>query len=93
MFDEIVDKGREIRKLSYAFENLKPEGQAEQYSLFYDYERIKKEKRIVKTILTIHDKFGKNALLKGTDLQEKATQRERNKMIGGHRSGEADKDE
>ena len=32
--------------------------------------------------------IGKNAILKGIDLNEKATQRERNNSIGGHRSGE-----
>lgn len=34
--------------------------------------------------LDIKKKYGKNALLKGADLQEGATTRDRNKMIGGH---------
>lgn len=93
IFDELVDKSREIRQLAYAFEDLKPEGQAEQYNFFYDYEQINREKKMVKTILTIQDKFGKNALLRGFDLHEKSTQRERNEMIGGHRSGGKSKNE
>ena len=39
-------------------------------------------------MLDIKDKFGKNAILKGMNLQEGATTRERNRQIGGHRSGE-----
>jgi len=34
--------------------------------------------------LEIKDKFGKNAMLRGMDLQEGATQQVRNKLIGGH---------
>ena len=33
------------------------------------------------------DKYGKNAVLRGTNLMEAGTQRERNNMIGGHRAG------
>ena len=38
------------------------------------------------TILEIKKKFGKNAILKGTNLQEGATAKERNAQIGGHRA-------
>ena len=34
--------------------------------------------------LTIKSKYGKNAILRGTSLMEGATQKERNKLIGGH---------
>ncbi len=40
-----------------------------------------------KTMLDIKEKFGKNAILKGMNLEEKATAMERNKQIGGHKSG------
>ena len=33
------------------------------------------------------DKYGKNAVLRGTNFLDSATQRERNAMIGGHRAG------
>ena len=45
---------------------------------------LSKEKKLQSVTLDIKKKYGKNALLKGTDLQEGATTRERNKMIGGH---------
>ena len=86
LFNEITDKNRLIRQISYCFGNIQPETM-EQYDLFTDYEAIKKEKNLVKSILSIQDRYGKNALLKGLDLSEKATQKERNNMIGGHRIG------
>ena len=39
-------------------------------------------------IIDIKRKFGKNALLKGIDLMPQATQRERNRQLGGHKRGE-----
>ena len=70
--------------------------EGEQLNLFTDYEeraRIKaeekareeQEKSLQKAILAIHDKFGKNALLKGTDYMDGATTRERNNQVGGHK--------
>ena len=41
-----------------------------------------------KAMLDIKEKFGKNAIVKGMNLQEGATTMERNRQIGGHRSGE-----
>ena len=37
-------------------------------------------------MLDIKKRFGKNAILKGTDLQEGATARDRNAQIGGHKA-------
>ena len=37
-----------------------------------------------KAILNIKRKYGKNAILKGMNLEEKATTKKRNKLIGGH---------
>ena len=45
-----------------------------------------KEKNIQHAMLDIQKKFGKNAILKGMDLQEGATARERNATIGGHKA-------
>lgn len=36
------------------------------------------------------EKFGKNAIMKGMNLEDAATTRERNLQIGGHKSGESD---
>lgn len=69
----------------------------EQLDLFTDYEDLKKqrekenaelerEKRMQNTILDIKKKFGKNAILKGMNLQEGATAKGRNNQIGGHKA-------
>ena len=69
----------------------------EQLDLFTDYEAVQKkraeeetalerEKRIQHTILTLREKYGKNALLKGMNLKEGATTISRNKQIGGHKA-------
>lgn len=76
---------------------LKEEPQFEQLDLFTDYsalqkqqekeaEELEKEKKIQKTMLEIKKKFGKNAILKGMNLQEGATARDRNNQIGGHKA-------
>ncbi len=69
----------------------------EQLDLFTDYgaleaerekeeKELQREKRMQLTTLELRKKFGKNAVLKGTDLQEGANTIERNKQIGGHRA-------
>ena len=49
-----------------------------------------KERKLQKATLAMQEKYGKNAILKGTNFLEGATTRERNMQIGGHRSGEGD---
>ena len=44
------------------------------------------EKRRQQAVLTIKKKYGKNAILKGMDLEEGATARDRNGQIGGHKA-------
>ena len=44
-----------------------------------------KEHRILDAELTIKNKFGNNAILKGTNFKEGSTARERNEQLGGHR--------
>lgn len=69
----------------------------EQLQLFTDYEEVKrgrekeeaaleKEKRIQHAMLDIKKKFGKNAILKGMNLEEGATAKDRNSQIGGHKA-------
>ncbi len=45
-----------------------------------------KEQRVQETILEIKKRYGKNAILRGMNLESKATTRKRNKLIGGHNS-------
>lgn len=69
----------------------------EQLDLFTDYgtaqeqkmkedAELEREKRIQQAILTIKKKYGKNAILKGTNFEEGATARNRNEQIGGHKA-------
>ncbi|MDD5923763.1 MAG: DNA methylase [Clostridia bacterium] len=69
----------------------------EQLDLFTDYvaleakreqERaeLEREKKIQKAMLNIKKKFGKNAVLKGMNLEEGATAKDRNSQIGGHKA-------
>lgn len=45
-----------------------------------------KERKLQEAMLGIKKKYGKNAILKGMDLEEGATARERNQTIGGHKA-------
>ena len=45
-----------------------------------------REKRRQQAVLTIKKRYGKNAILKGMDLEEGATARDRNSQIGGHKA-------
>ena len=41
-----------------------------------------------KALLDIRDKYGKNAIVKGLNMQESSTAMERNRQVGGHRAGD-----
>ncbi|MBQ3028178.1 MAG: DNA methylase, partial [Lachnospiraceae bacterium] len=69
----------------------------EQLDLFTDYaaqqkeqeiekEEREKERKLQEAMLTVKKKFGKNAMIKGMNLQEGAMTVERNKQIGGHKA-------
>ena len=47
---------------------------------------MERERRRQQAMLAIKKKFGKNAIIKGMDLQEGATAMERNAQIGGHKA-------
>ena len=49
---------------------------------------LEREKKVQRAMLDIKRRFGKNAILKGMNLEEGATGKDRNNTIGGHRSGE-----
>ena len=52
----------------------------------YKRQALDREKRMQEAMLSIKKKFGKNAVLKGMNLQEGATARDRNEQIGGHKA-------
>lgn len=77
--------------------DVKTETVAEQISLFDDpvekekkeqaeKQALEQEKQMQKTIIGIKKRFGKNAILKGMNLQEGATAMERNGQVGGHKA-------
>ena len=76
---------------------VEDDGMGIQLDMFTDYEEVErirlkekqelnKEKNIQKAVLEIKKKFGKNAMLKGMNLEEGAKTIERNGQIGGHRA-------
>ncbi|MCI8335987.1 MAG: DNA methylase [Peptococcaceae bacterium] len=69
----------------------------EQLDLFTDYEALakqqtmeqqalEKERKIQEAVIGIKKQYGKNAIIKGMNMQEGATARTRNKQIGGHKA-------
>ena len=69
----------------------------EQLNLFTDYEalekqheeenaRMEKERKLQEAMLSVKKKYGKNAMLKGMNLEEGAMTIERNNQIGGHKA-------
>lgn len=76
---------------------LKRRKKPEQLDLFMDVEEAEKERRekeqtlqkeqqLQRAIIHIHKKYGKNSLLKGMNLLEGATMKERNQQVGGHKA-------
>ena len=49
-------------------------------------EKRDREKKLQEAMIDIKSKYGKNAILKGTSLQEGATMKDRNRQIGGHKA-------
>ncbi len=83
--------------IDVAEKQKKEEEQYEQLDLFTDYGTLErereekkkaceKEKKLQKAVLSIKKKYGKNAMLKGMNLLDHATMRDRNKQVGGHRA-------
>lgn len=69
--------------LTISFGNVVDEAY-ETFDLFTDYDALEKEKKLQHTLIDIKHKFGKNAVLKGMNLLNKATTVSRNKLVGGH---------
>lgn len=53
-----------------------------------DDQGAEKNLKVQKAVLEIKKKYGKNSILKGMNYEASATTRERNRQIGGHKSGE-----
>lgn len=83
LFKATTNPYYKVKRMTIGFGNIVDE-MYESYDLFTDYEALEKEKRLQLSLIDIKSKYGKNAVLKGMNLQEKATTRQRNKLIGGH---------
>ena len=83
LYKKIINPNYPIRQIGISFGNVKDEIY-EQFDLFADQEDIEKEKRVQEALVHIRNKYGKNAVLKGMNFYEKATQRKRNGLVGGH---------
>ena len=98
LYERIMNKKLLVRRINITANNVvdeetaKQEKNFEQIDLFTNYqEKVEKrkeeqtEKELQKAMIDIKKKYGKNAILKGMNLQEGGTTIERNGQIGGHK--------
>ena len=104
LYDSIIDTELLIRRVNVVACNLIPEDEIPvdapyQMDLFTDYAALEKqraaedaadekERRLQKATLAMQEKFGKNAVLKGMNLEKGAMTMKRNRQIGGHAAGD-----
>ncbi len=86
LFDRIADRNLSIRKITITAGDVVPDEGFGQLDLFTDPKEQETEKNMQKSLLEIREKFGKNAVLKGSDLLDGATTKTRNDSIGGHKA-------
>lgn len=98
LFDRIVDQSLLIRRVTIKANNVVSEdllvrNSHEQLDMFLDLkatkekeEELERERKLQETVLKLKNKYGKNAILKGMNLEEGAKTVSRNKQIGGHRA-------
>ncbi len=103
LYDSVVDKRLTVRRMYVVANHVTPESNVKDKPAtgqlsFFDYANEKqegedsaerdKERKLQKASIEIRRKFGRNAILKGLNLEEGATTIERNKQVGGHKSGD-----
>lgn len=94
LFDRVTDPKLLCRRLNLTAANVVPERQVQEsvgaqlgfFEVSQEGEDPEREKRRQQAVLAIRKKYGKNAILKGMNLQEGATAKERNEQIGGHKA-------
>ena len=86
LFDRIANRSLTVRRITIAANRVIKDQGILQVDLFTDTSKLEREKSLQATMLGIKKKFGKNAVLKGTNYLEGATMRERNGQIGGHKA-------
>ena len=83
LYDESVPAGQPIKRLSISMGDLHDEG-IRQLSLLDGTESEEKEHSLMEAMVALHDKYGRNSIVRGRDFEACATLRARNKLIGGH---------
>lgn len=102
LMERISDPALLVRRLNLVAGRVLPESactqpECEQLDLFGESQRRaereqerqarrSRERRMQEAVLDIKKKYGKNAILKGMNLEEGATGRRRNDQIGGHQA-------
>lgn len=96
LYDDIVNPDLLVHRLTVSFQHVIPESEVDfyfQYDLFTDPEdlerrtrELKRERSMQEAVIRIKRRYGKNAILKGMNLEEGATAIERNQQIGGHKA-------
>ena len=98
LYDRIVDETLLVRRVNIVAchvlreTDVVPSGIGMQMDLFSEEnpeekeENRQREKRRQQAVIEIKKKYGKNAILKGMNLEEGATARDRNRQIGGHKA-------
>lgn len=86
LFDRIVNKNLSIRRITLTANRVTQDEGFFQVDLFTDTRKLEKEKQLQEAMLGIKKKYGKNAVLRGTNYLDGATMRERNQLIGGHKA-------
>lgn len=84
--NRVIDEKAAQRKDEYQQLDLFTDYEAEESRQREEQTELEREKRMQKAMLDIKHKFGKNAILKGMNLQEGATAKDRNSQIGGHKA-------
>ena len=86
LFDRIANPQVPVRRINICFNRVMDEAY-QQYDLFTPPADLEREHKIQKATIEVKKRFGKNAVLKGMNLEEGGTTIERNMQIGGHKSG------
>jgi DNA polymerase V len=92
LFDRIVNPDLTVRRIYITANHVKyyyEKKPLHQLSIFTDYEKKMDDdaraSRREQAILEIKGRYGKNAILRGLNFEEGATQRDRNAQVGGHK--------
>ena len=85
LYLRIVNNKRDIRRLTLTYNNVCTAAFL-QYDLLTDPAQLEREQNMQKALLAIKKKYGKNAILRGMNLEKHGTTMQRNEQIGGHKS-------